>query len=164
MDLSKHLVIFEPLYLFTWRVKDRIITVNILYLWSYFALLIIHWTHFNRFTFNALQVKNVIAAANTCKNIYTLLHCFYWKHVCFYVFMSNRFLISLGTCSTPKLWKWIISIFVTLKQIQYVPTSAYSSRFIRYTLIHYSFRQIISRIKSIDSRFILIILLYFKVW
>ena len=41
-------------------------------------------------------------------------------------------LISLGTCSTPKLSKYITSLFFTYKAIQYVPTFAYSSRFITY--------------------------------
>ena len=41
-------------------------------------------------------------------------------------------LISLGKCSTPKLSKKTTSLFFTYKAIQYVPASAYSSRFIIY--------------------------------
>ena len=43
-----------------------------------------------------------------------------------------NFLISLGTCSTPKLSKKITSLFLAYKAIKRVPTSAYSSRFITY--------------------------------
>ena len=39
------------------------------------------------------------------------------------------FLISSGTCSTPKLSKQTISLLLQNKEIQCVPTSAYSSRF-----------------------------------
>ena len=53
------------------------------------------------------------------------------------------FLISSGTCSTPKLSKQTISLLLQNKAIQCVPTSAYSSRFITYALFLYLFRQII---------------------
>ena len=70
---------------------------------------------------------------------------------------------SLGVCSTPKLSKLVISLFNVYNAIQWVPTSAYSSRFITYVSILYVSRQIISRINCIKSRFIAIILLYFNV-
>ena len=63
---------------------------------------------------------------------YPHIICLYFKYVCFYVFMHNKFLISSGTCSTPTLSKQIISIFELYKAIQWGPTSAYSSRFITY--------------------------------
>ena len=112
--------------------------------------------------------------------------------------------ISLGICSTPKLSKYVISLFNAYKAIQWVPESVYLSRFITYGAyvinpdeytdggthwialyvlnndityfenitymdiirilrILYVFRQIASRINSIKSRRILIILLHFNI-
>ena len=45
---------------------------------------------------------------------------------------SINLLISLGTCSTPKESKQVISLLFTSKAIQCVLTSSYSSRFITY--------------------------------
>ena len=66
-----------------------------------------------------------------CPNIIELSACILNMFV-FVFFCPINFLISLGTCSTPKLSKEIISLFLTYKAIQYVSTSAYSSRFITY--------------------------------
>ena len=58
-----------------------------------------------------------------------ILNMFVFVFVC-----PINLLISLGTCSTPKLSKQTTSLFFTYKAIQCVPTSAYSSRFITYAL------------------------------
>ena len=54
-----------------------------------------------------------------------------YKFVFMFLFSMN-FLVSIGTCSTPKLSKQIISICNTYKAIQCAPASACSSRFIPY--------------------------------
>ena len=74
-------------------------------------------------------------------------------------FLINYF-ISSGTCSTPKLSKYTISLLLQNKAIQCVLTCAYLWRFITYVL---SFRHIISWNNFIKSWFILTILLCFKV-
>ena len=79
--------------------------------------------------------------------------------VCMFL-LSVNFSISFGTCSTPKLSKYVTLLFNAYKAVQWVPVSKYSSRFTTYSPF---FRQIISRINTIKSRFILIILLYFKI-
>ena len=45
-----------------------------------------------------------------------------------FLFLVN----SSGKCSAPKLSKYTISVLLQNKVIQYVPTSAYSSRFVTY--------------------------------
>ena len=79
-----------------------------------------------------------------------------------FLFPTNS-LISSGTCSTPKLSKLTISFLLQSKAIQ---MCAYMYIFIKVYYvcpILYFFRQIVSRINTIKSWLILIILLYFKV-
>ena len=52
-----------------------------------------------------------------------ILNMFVLMHLC-----PMNLLNSLGTSSKPKLSKQITSLFFTYKAIQFVPTSAYSSR------------------------------------
>ena len=58
------------------------------------------------------------------------LFSFTGKMLAFKLLCPMNFLISSGTCSTPKLSKKMISLLLQNKAIQCVPTSAYSSRFI----------------------------------
>ena len=51
--------------------------------------------------------------------------------VIMFLFLTD-FLISSGTCSTPKLLKQTISFLLQNKAIQFIPRFAYSSRFITY--------------------------------
>ena len=50
----------------------------------------------------------------------------------FMFLLAINFLISVGTCSTPKLPKQVRPLFNAYKAIQWVPTSAYLLRFITY--------------------------------
>ena len=64
-------------------------------------------------------------------HIIELSVCILNMFVLMFLYLINL-LISLGTCSTPKESKKAISLLFTYKAIQYVPTTAYSSRFITY--------------------------------
>ena len=79
-----------------------------------------------------------------------------------FLFPANS-LISSGTCSTPKLSKQTISLLLQNNQ-----SNVCLHMHIHKGLLHMShplfFRQIVSRINTIKSRFILIILLYLKIF
>ena len=83
----------------------------------------------------------------------------YSKNVSFYVFIETLFMLNTKTIEINNF----ISFTKKSKAIQCVCTSAYSSRFITYAPSFIFFRQIISRINTIKSWFILVILFYFKI-
>ena len=85
------------------------------------------------------------------------------KYACFYIFMPNKTFNFLGTLFNSKTVK-INNFKISAIQSNRVYTNI--CIFIKVYYICptlYSFRQIISRVKSIESMFILIIFLYFKV-
>ena len=71
---------------------------------------------------NPIQKYSHIIELSAC-----ILNMFVFVFLC-----PINLLISLGTCSTPKLSKLATSLSFTYKAIQCVLTSAYSSRFITY--------------------------------
>ena len=71
---------------------------------------------------NPMQMYPHIIELSAC-----ILNMFVFEFLC-----PINLLVSLGTCSTPKLSKQITSLSFTYKTIQCVLTSACSSRFITY--------------------------------